>query len=113
MENKKNIQSLENALEFAENMQKLDSFYEIEHNLFAQTLKVLADNNKEGYFKKAADKYIELARNSNEPRVKDQPYSFLDFICQGMDHGYTYSYVNQDKEIETGNAQNMLHKLYF
>jgi hypothetical protein len=107
------INSLEEALEFAESIQKAEFFYEINHNLFSQSLKILADKNKEKSFKLIVDKYLELAKNSGEERLREKPYSFLDFICQGMDHGYTYSHVNQDKGIETGNAQKLLHKLYF
>jgi hypothetical protein len=113
MEQEKQIKNLESALEFVASMQKADSFNEINHNLFSQSLKILADRNKEKSFKLIVDKYIELAKNSGEKMLREKPYSFLDFICQGMDHGYTYSHVNQDKEIEMGNAQKLLHKLYF
>jgi hypothetical protein len=105
---------LNNALEYAEKLEKMNSLDMFDYVPFNKAMKFFADNDDKVNFKRVVDKYLLLVETSSREKIKKNNLSFLEFLCSGMDNGFTNAwYCRQTKEkLEEGKAQKLLKEMY-
>ena len=110
--------TLNDALKYVEKIDKINDYNILDLKSFSDAIKFFADNNDEINFKKLTDKCLDLIKNSkyvNEEHKKN-PLSFLEFICSGIDSGFTQGYLSflglESLKGKEGNTQKMFKKLY-
>lgn len=106
--------NLGDALEYAEKLEKMDSLDRFDYVPFNKAIKFFADNDDKANFKRIVDKYLLLVETLSREKIKRNNLSFLEFLCSGMDNGFTRTwYCNQTKEkLEPGKAQTLLKEMY-
>jgi hypothetical protein len=107
-----NEYTLKDALDYAEKIEKIDDLNKMNPVSFIKSIKVLAENDDKVNFKRMTDKYLALLRDSKyEPEVfKKGALSFLEFLCAGIDHGYSNIMLGQ--KIEAGKIQRFYQEVY-
>ena len=113
-----NDYTLKDALNYRDRMEKIDDYFNLDTLQFNKAIKFFADGDDKTNFKKLTDKFLELAKNSEKydsmAQIRKNPLSFLEFLCAGMDHGFSIigypGLVNED--VGPGNAQRMLREMY-
>ncbi len=78
--------NLKNALNFVNKLEKETSIEKVDIVNLGISLKLFAEENNEDNFKKIVNKYVNLLENSSsensiDKRSRENPYSFLEFIC--------------------------------
>ena len=106
--------SLENALKFVNELEKIDNLNKISPVYLGQAMKFFAENDDRDNFKKIVDKYLKLIDTSSDEEIRENSYSFLKFICSGFDHGFTnmrYSTAT-GKNLGLGKIEKLFNELY-
>lgn len=104
--------TINDALNYAETMDKMKRYSELNPGLFAQSMKLFADAEDKDNFRRVVDKYLKLLKNAKyEEDVQKNPLSFLEYVCAGMDHGFS-EIGHSLQKLEPGNAQKVLREVY-
>ena len=111
-----NEYTLKDALNYRDRIGKLDDYVKLDTIEFNKAIKFFADNGDKTNFKKMTDRFLTLIKDAKyEPEeIKENPLSFLEFLCAGMDKSFTiigYSGVVEEG-VEPGNAQKLLREMY-
>lgn len=117
--------SLNDARNYAKEFYELGKLNEIDYMKFGKSLKMFAEKSEEANFKMIINKYIELVeihgnimhdnKFSNRKKINQEVYSFLEFICSGMDNQYTLNFFSNltKKSVKERNATKMFKENYF
>jgi hypothetical protein len=106
--------NINNALNYAEALDKMNSLDKFDYVSFNKAMKFFAENDDKNNFKKIVDKYLLLVETSSKEKIKKNNLSFLEFLCSGMDNGFTNTwYCKQtNEELELGKTQKLLKEMY-
>src|SRR4030042_1272741 len=99
------------ALDYAERFEKeISDVEKLDYVSFNKALKFFACSDDKPNFKKLINTYKILVENSSNEELRGHSFSLLEFICIGLDHGFTKAwYCNRTNErLELGKAQKML-----
>jgi hypothetical protein len=110
MTNKKyNEEEIKKYVGYFFKMTDIKSLEEVDYTLFGKTLKYLADTNKGKDFSVMLDNYLSLVDKSPDENLKKNVYSFLEFLCTGIEKGFTKAYIGLEAwKNPMGNTQKML-----
>ena len=103
------------ALSFVEKLKKMNGLEDILPDFdFAKSIKFFADKNDEDNFKIIIDRYFKLVDSYKNEKMKADSYPFLEFICSGMDNGFSRTWYSSrtGKKAKEGNAVKLLKKFY-
>lgn len=106
--------NMSDALDYAEVLDKMNSLDKFDYVPFNKAMKFFAENDDKINFKKIVDKYLFLVEISSREKIKKNNLSFLEFLCSGMDNGFTNTwYCNRANEkLEPGKTQKLLREMY-
>lgn len=107
--------TIDDAHNLITKLDKAENIIGINTSNLARAMEAFANVKDKKNFKKVVDKYISLAKQDSLSLKKDaNPYSFLEYLCAGMDHSFTtigYSSWKREK-LEPGITQTFFRNLY-
>jgi len=104
---------LKDAKEYVGKLEGTRSLEAIDYAQFSRALKVFANNNDQENFKKASEKYFQLAKGCGNEALIKESYSLLEGICLVVDTLYMDGYPEiRRKKAKEGSATKLLRKLY-
>ncbi len=109
-----NNYALNDALNYAETIIKMENFDRFDYVPFNKAIKFFADSGDKDNFKRIVDKYIQLVENHSKDKILKNSFSFLEFLCSGMDHGFTNTWLSnkRNEKLEPGNTQKLFREIY-
>jgi hypothetical protein len=117
--------NLEDAKEFVREFESIQTIGQVNYLNFAKSMKMFTEKNDDLNFKRIINKYLELTEAYRDKtfnhtpvgktEVNKEDYSFLEFICSGMDNLYTLNFFSDltKRNLKEGNLKKMFKEKYF
>ncbi|MBS3079881.1 hypothetical protein J4221_00250 [Candidatus Pacearchaeota archaeon] len=112
------IETPEQARNYAEEIESYRNVYSVRLANLGRALQILAKSQDEEHYRKIVDSFTRLARENTSHSflgngTNNNPLSFLEYLCIGMDHGFTaFGFGWDGNRHPVKETQSYFNKLY-
>ncbi len=112
------IETIEQARNYAQKILQCEKIEEVFSFDIMNSLSILAQSHDENHYRKIVDSFLRLTSNlikdgKSNIRLSENPLSFLEFLCIGIDHGFpSLGYGWDGKKLPVQENQAYFNKLY-